>query len=110
MVPNTPGSPLRTLAVVAVAEHPTEGQTRSLELFAQADIKGDVAVVRVHVEVRVLAWLVLDHEAVVVVEAGAGQREQEPCDGLQDQCQQAVHRTFQANLVHNHTVPARATR
>jgi hypothetical protein len=49
------------LAVRRAAQDPAEGQPRAQEVLPQADVEGDVAVVRVHVQPQVLALCVLPH-------------------------------------------------
>ena len=72
------------------ADAAAEREPRRLEVPAEADVEGDVCIVGVHVEVGVLAGLVLHHEAVVSVEPPALNGEQPARDRLQVACQQSV--------------------
>ena len=68
-----------------------ECEPRRLEVLTEAYIEGNVGIVGVHVEVGVLAGLVLHHEAVVSVEPPALHREQPAREWLQVACQQGIN-------------------
>ena len=67
--------------MVRGADAAAKSQTRAREDFAEADVEGDVAVVRVHVEPRVLRFAVLHHERVVRVERRTFLGPERPRDG-----------------------------
>ena len=93
------------LAVLRHAAVAADGERRAGEVASQANVERDIGIVGVHVEAKVLAGLVLNHERVMIGESAFGlQREKDLGERMEHMALQPRDRLLHADVVHDDTI------
>mmetsp|Transcript_16474 Transcript_16474/g.30896 ORF Transcript_16474/g.30896 Transcript_16474/m.30896 type:complete len:248 (+) Transcript_16474:397-1140(+) len=92
------------LSMIGCPKHAAERERGTLKFFAQANVKRDITIVRMHVEPKILVGPVANNEAVMVVKLGSLLWKETTTDGPQIVLLKGRDQWSHADFIHNHSV------